>query len=85
VEMRALTCRAQGGWTIGPPVPGGFYFSLQMSQEEELVAMEDALSLGGSDSEMFLTVEGASSYDEADGTGLSEEEGEGPAGAEAPG
>jgi len=68
-----------------PPCALWILFSLQMSQEEELVAMEDALSLGDSDSARFLTAEGVSSNDEADGTGLSEEEGEGPAGAEAPG
>ena len=53
-----------------------------MSQEEEILRLEDTLSLGDSDSEMFMTAEGASSDD---GTGLSEEESGGPAGAEAPG
>ena len=48
---------------------------LQMSLEEVILDLEETLSLGDSDSEMFLTEEGASSDD---GTGLSEEEGEGP-------
>ena len=61
-------------------MPCGFYILLQMSQEEVILDLEETLSLGDSDSEMFLTAEGASSDD---GTGLSEEEGEGP--AEAPG
>jgi len=44
--------------------------------------LEDTLLLEDSDSEMFQTAEGGSSADEAC---LSEEEGERPAGAEAPG
>ena len=63
-------------------MPDGFYFLLQMSQEEVILDLEETLSLGDSDSEMFLTAEGASSDD---GTGFSEEEGEWPTGAEAPG
>ena len=52
-----------------------------MSQETEALDLVETLSLGDSDSEMFLTAEGVSSYE---GTSLSEEE-EGPAGAEDPG
>ena len=55
---------------------------LQMSQEKEILRLEDTLSLGDSDREIFLTAEGASS---SDGTGLSEDEGERPAGEKVPG
>jgi len=67
-----------------PPLCPVDFLVLQMS-EEEILKLEDTLLLYNSDSEMFQTAEGVSSADEADGTGLSEEEGEGPAGAEAPG
>jgi len=57
----------------------------QMSQEEEVLELEDTLLLEDSDSEMFQTAEGVSSTDEADEACLSEEEGERPAGVEDPG
>ena len=83
IELRGLTCRAQGGWYIGPLCLVDFLV-LQMSQEEEILKLEDTLSLEDSGSEMFQTAEGVSSADEADGACLAEEEGERPEGADAP-
>jgi len=84
IGPRALTCRAQGGWTIGPLCPVNLLV-FQMSQEEEVLGLEDTLLLEDSDSEMFQTAEGGSSVDEADEACLSEEEGERPSVAQAPG
>ena len=59
MRHRTLTCPAQGG--CRPPVSGGIFDLLQMSQEEE-----DVLSLEDSDSEYFDTAEAGSSADEMD-------------------
>ena len=69
---RALTCLSQGGWTVLAPLCPVDFCIFQMSQEEEVLEMEDMLSL--EDSEMFIMAEAPG-----------QREGERPAGAEAPG
>jgi hypothetical protein len=92
--QRALTCLAQGGWTVGPPVSGGLFDFFRCRKKKCWCCCWTTVT------ERFLTAEGGSSADEVDDVCLSvvgevqglavaeatgPRESERPAGAAAPG